>query len=124
MACSSSRVDKLRGNLYHAHVLRRLPKFASAFAYGASSPTPDVPSQMLDYVIVVEDAHKWHEENIELNPSHYSSQMLEVFGATGCEFGASDNVGIGIHFNTFVDIDAPNLEAFKAQTQISQHRRR
>ena len=111
MACSSSRVDKLRGNLYHAYVLRRLPKFASAFAYGASILTPDVPSQMLDYVIVVEDAHKWHEENIELNPSHYS-KLMRVFGATGVNL-VSDNVGIGIHFNTFVDIDAPNLEAFK-----------
>ena len=111
MACSSSRVDKLRGNLYHAHVLRCLPKFASAFAYGASILTPDVPSQMLDYVIVVEDAHKWHEENIELNPSHYS-KLMRVFGATGVNL-VSDNVGIGIHFNTFVDIDAPNLEAFK-----------
>ena len=65
---------------------------------------------MLDYVIVVEDAHKWHEENIELNPSHYS-KLMRVFGATGVNL-VSDNVGIGIHFNTFVDIDAP-MEAFK-----------
>ena len=44
-----------------------------------------------------------------------SIALLETdaaFGATGVNL-VSDNVGIGIHFNTFVDIDAPNLEAFK-----------
>lgn len=69
---------------------------------------------MLDYIVVVDDAHKWHEENMRLNPSHYS-RVLRAFGANGVD-AVSNTVGVGVHFNAYVDIDAPNLEAF-AQTK-------
>ena len=108
---SSSPLNPRRRAVYHSHVLRRLPKFASAFAYGASILTPNIPSQMLDYIIVVDDARAWHEANMRLNPSHYS-RVLRFFGASAVD-AVSNTIGVGVHFNAYVDIETPNLEAFK-----------
>ena len=58
---------------------------------------------MLDYIIVVDAAREWHEANMRLNPSHYS-RVLRFFGASAVD-AVSNNIGVGVHFNAYVDIE-------------------
>ncbi|GFR42538.1 hypothetical protein Agub_g3444, partial [Astrephomene gubernaculifera] len=58
---------------------------------------------VLDFIFAVKDAHQWHEQNLKRNPEHYS-----WVGRLGPEVvcGISEAVGVGVHFNTLVQLDA------------------
>lgn len=65
-------------------ILTHFPPLEFAFAYGSGvveqkgyqyelkqKNPADLP--MVDFIFVVEDSLKWHEMNLKMNPSHYSS---------------------------------------------------
>ncbi|KAG2448782.1 hypothetical protein HYH02_006134 [Chlamydomonas schloesseri] len=58
---------------------------------------------VLDFIFAVEDSHKWHEENLKRNQDHYS-----WVGRLGSQAVCSiaEAVGVGVHFNTLVPLDA------------------
>lgn len=90
-------------------ILSKFPKNVSfSFAYGsgvkkqlAKSKPGDKPN-MIDLIYCVENSSKWHEENLNLNPSHYS--FLRYFGHN---FIAKfqENSGAKVYFNTLVNIE-------------------
>ncbi|PNW77446.1 hypothetical protein CHLRE_10g436900v5 [Chlamydomonas reinhardtii] len=68
-----------------------------------SEPNAQGPGPVLDFVFAVQDAHKWHEENLKRNQEHYS-----WVGRLGSQAVCSlaEAVGVGVHFNTLVPLDA------------------
>ncbi|MEW5305556.1 MAG: hypothetical protein WDW36_008089 [Sanguina aurantia] len=61
---------------------------------------------MIDHIFAVQDPESWHAENLERNPSHYS--WLRHFGPK-LVCGVADGVGVGVHFNTLVQLDEQTL---------------
>jgi translocator assembly and maintenance protein 41 len=55
---------------------------------------------MVDFLLAVPDPGAWHEENLNLNPSHYTSWAgRTLLGGRGLAWVA-ESVGTGLHFNT------------------------
>ncbi len=85
------------------HILSRFPKISHATLYGSSilKRNPD-PKSQCDLLFAVEDTLKWHEENLKLNPTDYSTQCRKK----GSEFIVNlANQAAKIHFNPFVNIE-------------------
>mmetsp|Transcript_32001 Transcript_32001/g.83333 ORF Transcript_32001/g.83333 Transcript_32001/m.83333 type:complete len:453 (-) Transcript_32001:97-1455(-) len=113
-------------------VLNHLPPVQHAFAYGSGvlhqpglympergesaiketceqAPQPTIPSSkgpMIDFFLAVDDPLKWHTQNIQKNPGHYS--WVAKLGP-GAIKGIADHVGVGIHFNTLVRIQGGQM---------------
>lgn len=89
----------------HQRIIGSFPNdgMQMAFAYGSGvfkqTGHADMSKNMLDYIFVVDDAHKWHHQNIKMYPKHYS--FLRFFGAKRIA-KIQDNYGAGIYFNTLV----------------------
>ena len=93
-------------------VLRKiLSKFPSgisfAFAYGSGifHQKGNISSQnMLDFVFVLENARKWHEDNMygKHHAHHYSS--LRWFGSRAF-VPLQDKIGAGVYYNTLVPME-------------------
>lgn len=82
-------------------VLATLPPARHAFAYGSAvlrDASVSNAERALDVVVVVDDAARWHAENMEMNPSHYAGQM-RASGARGVDF-VSRRLGVGAHYNS------------------------
>ncbi|PNT63481.1 hypothetical protein BRADI_4g16540v3 [Brachypodium distachyon] len=79
-----------------------LPPVDFCCAYGSTllHARPDGTS-MVDYILGVNDPLQWHSENMERNPSHYSSWMARL-GPDAVTWLA-DRVGVGVYFNPFVE---------------------
>ncbi|KAK7505411.1 hypothetical protein BaRGS_00003156 [Batillaria attramentaria] len=77
-----------------------------AFAYGSGvyqqEGHPDMSHNMLDFVIVVDDAKTWHKENLKLNRHHYS--FLKYTGSHSIAY-LQNNFGAGVYFNTLVPFE-------------------
>lgn len=64
-------------------ILSSFPPVEFAFTYGSGAveqggysykgKASDLP--MIDFIFVVKDSEEWHRDNMELNPSHYSSLL-------------------------------------------------
>ncbi|GIL94530.1 hypothetical protein Vretimale_762, partial [Volvox reticuliferus] len=75
----------------------------------ASSNTPSFDAfsrrgrgPVIDFIFAVKDAHEWHQQNLSRNPDHYS-----WVGRLGPNVvcGVAEAVGVGVHFNTLVQLD-------------------
>ena len=56
---------------------------------------------MLDVVFAVDDPVSWHNENLKLNPYHYSA--LRYFGSN--VIWSIQACTAGVYYNTLVNID-------------------
>ena len=73
-----------------------------AFAYGSGifKQEGNTSSRnMVDFVFVLENARRWHEENLKIHRKHYS--FLGSFGANTV-ISLQDNYGAGMYYNTLV----------------------
>jgi hypothetical protein len=61
-----------------------------------------VQSKMVDYILGVSDPIKWHSANLKMNSDHYASWMVHLGGARLIT-NVADKVGVGVHFNPFVN---------------------
>lgn len=84
-------------------IVSKFPKGISlAFAYGSGVFKQEgniSPENMIDFVFVVDDSYRWHEENISLHSSHYS--FPKYFG-TSAIVTTQDSFGAGVYYNTLV----------------------
>merc|ERR1712080_125756 len=86
-------------------VLSRFPSgYSLAFAYGSGVfkrlSHESVKRNMIDFILVVRDPHKWHSANLKMNPRDYS--WLRMFGSK--TIAAVQKRGVaGVYFNTMVD---------------------
>ncbi|XP_052766968.1 phosphatidate cytidylyltransferase, mitochondrial-like [Mya arenaria] len=76
-----------------------------AFAYGSGvfqQQGGDMSKNMLDFIMIVDNPHQWHSENLAVNNKHYS--FLRHLGAKGiCNI--QNNFGAGVYFNTLVPFE-------------------
>lgn len=111
-----------RGNvkpLYYRILSRFPPNFSFCFAYGSgvkkqlgyeNDNTSEVKApkkpNMIDLIYCVENPFRWHAQNIERNPSHYSafqhvgSNLLSRY---------QESFGAKVYFNTLVPIEGDLL---------------
>lgn len=76
-----------------------------AFAYGSGifKQKGNVSSDnMLDFVFVLENAHRWHEENLKLHSKHYS--FYGWFGSNAV-VSLQNKLSAGMYYNTLVPIE-------------------
>ncbi|PFX26884.1 Mitochondrial translocator assembly and maintenance protein 41-like [Stylophora pistillata] len=78
-----------------------------AFAYGSgifAQIGNTSPNNMLDFVFVLENARKWHEDNMYTrhHPHHYS--FVRSFGSRAL-VSFQDKFGAGLYYNTLVPMD-------------------
>ena len=89
-------------------ILSKFPSGVSlAFAYGSGVFTQKgntSPSNMLDFVFVVENVRKWHEDNMYMryHPHHYS--FVRSFGSRAI-VSLQDKFGAGLYYNTLVPME-------------------
>jgi translocator assembly and maintenance protein 41 len=100
---SSSTMDRF----FYAEVLSAFPPVHAAFAYGSAVFVQRGYSEarrraaMTDLVLVVDDAHKWHRANLELNAAHYAWPLAALGGST---IAALQATGAGVYYNTSVQL--------------------
>lgn len=88
-------------------LIQRFPKMAYCFAYGsgvkkqAGYDEKAQKSAMIDLFICVDDAVKWHEENLHRNYKDYS--LLKLFGPRF--IAEMQDYAAGIYCNTLIPID-------------------
>ncbi|RVE49421.1 hypothetical protein evm_005933 [Chilo suppressalis] len=95
--------------LYY-RILSKFPQnLAFCFAYG-SAVKPQLSNQkkqnMIDLIYCVENSHRWHGANIEMNPSHYSA--LRFLGK-GFIAQFQEKWGARVYFNTLVEMKDENV---------------
>ena len=76
-----------------------------AFAYGSGifKQKGNVSSDnMLDFVFVLENAHRWHEENLKRHSKHYS--FVGCFGSNAV-VSLQNKLGAGMYYNTLVPME-------------------
>ena len=100
-----SNVDAVAPSLSYdqaATILSNLPPTAFSFAYGSAIiPQRNVvsSSRMIDLILAVDDPIRWHHDNLQRNPAHYSFISLmgaNIVSATQTGFGAK------VYFNTIM----------------------
>lgn len=92
--------------LYH-RILESLPDgIQMAFAYGSGVYQQDghfdISQNMLDFIIVVDDAQTWHKENMRRNRCHYS--FLKYTGSRTIAY-LQEEFGAGVYFNTLIPFE-------------------
>lgn len=97
-------------------ILSKFPtNFSFCFAYGSGVKKQlgyeDIVKQrqtMIDMMFCVDDAAKWHSENLQMNPTHYSG-LAHWYGSVGN--GGSriayiqNNFGARVYCNTLIPLD-------------------
>mmetsp|Transcript_6013 Transcript_6013/g.15511 ORF Transcript_6013/g.15511 Transcript_6013/m.15511 type:complete len:352 (-) Transcript_6013:111-1166(-) len=92
-----------------AFLLKALPPVEFAAAYGSGvfkqfgSAAVSKATKVIDYILAVEDAERWHAENARLNPRHYSSLARVLGGERTARL--ADGAGLGVHFNPYVQVE-------------------
>lgn len=82
---------------------RTLPDFSFSFAYG-SAIMPQVDNKgkkMIDIIIFVDNLKKFHQENMKLNPNHYSVQA-KLLGPN--IISKINRIGNKSYYNPYIDI--------------------
>ena len=95
-------------NLLYQHVLSKFPSkyIKFAFAYGSGvfeqlENKPKLASTMVDFVFVVDDSIRFHDENLTLNYSHYSAlKHLGPYYLTRIQ----NDFGAACYYNTLVPL--------------------
>jgi len=102
-------------------IVSQFPKVDFAMAYGSlaipqlpktdsnGKLTQSDPDQMLDFIFAVNNPKVWHEENLELNPKHYS--FVRHMGVDAIV--KLQRAGPGIYYNTRVNVQGPKGETIK-----------
>ncbi|CAA7027796.1 unnamed protein product [Microthlaspi erraticum] len=86
-----------------ASFLTVLPPVDFCCVYGSTlHPNNQDKSKMVDYILGVSDPLQWHSENLKMNSDHYASWMVHL-GGSRLITKVADNVGVGVHFNPFVN---------------------
>ncbi|VVB04521.1 unnamed protein product [Arabis nemorensis] len=86
-----------------ASFLNVLPPVDFCCVYGSTlHPNNQDKSKMVDYILGVSDPMHWHSENLKMNSDHYASWMVHLGGAKLIT-KVADKVGVGVHFNPFVN---------------------
>ncbi|ESO91945.1 hypothetical protein LOTGIDRAFT_217112 [Lottia gigantea] len=103
----SSLVEIQSNTAIYKRILPSFPKgIEMAFSYGSAvfqqEGHPSKDKNMLDFVFVVEDPLVWHQENLEMNRSHYS--FLKLFGAKKIA-NIQEKFGAGVYFNTLIPFE-------------------
>ena len=89
-------------------ILSKFPSgmsFALAYGSGIFHQKGNISSQnMLDFVFVLDNARKWHEDNMysKHHPHHYSA--IRWFG-TRALVSLQDKLGAGVYYNTLVPME-------------------
>ena len=102
-ASSTTAADRF----FYAEVLSAFPPVHAAFAYGSAVFVQRGYCEarrraaMIDLVLVVDDARKWHRANLELNAAHYAWPLAALGGST---IAALQATGAGIYYNTSVQL--------------------
>eukprot|EP00871_Galdieria_phlegrea_P000945 jgi/Galph1/1851/GphlegSOOS_G538.1 len=76
-------------------------KFAVAYGSGAVPQKGNKENNMLDLILVLENAEAWHRENLERNPSHYAL-LPRLLGSKLTSSVQSCKSGVPILYNTLV----------------------
>ena len=112
---ASSADDAVAASALSATLLPLLPPASAAWAYGSgvfsqqqrdlnsqSSPRPSV-----DLLLAVRDPRGWHAENLDRNPTHYSSlaRSRVLLGGSAGICWLAENVGPGVWFNSGVRVE-------------------
>ncbi|CAE6050828.1 unnamed protein product [Arabidopsis arenosa] len=80
-----------------------LPPVDFCCVYGSTlHPNNQDKSKMVDYILGVSDPMQWHSQNLKMNSDHYASWMVHLGGARLIT-NVADKVGVGVHFNPFVN---------------------
>lgn len=84
-------------------ILNEFPKnikFCFAYGSGAFKQLNNHDNKMLDLIFVVQNANKWHAENIKLNPKHYAMPLRYL----GYKFitNVQENWGAKMYYNTLI----------------------
>jgi len=56
---------------------------------------------MLDMIFVVEDSTRWHQQNMQRNPSHYS--LLKLSGPNSVS--KLQELSAGVYYNALIQVD-------------------
>lgn len=88
------------------------PGMSFAFAYGSGifNQRGNIYSEnMLDFVFVLENARKWHEDNMysKHHPHHYSS--IRWLGSRAL-VPLQDKLGAGVYYNTLVPMEGRTIK--------------
>lgn len=97
-------------NLY-SRILSKFPSdnLMFCFAYGSGvfkQVSNYGKKNMIDFIFAVEDAEKWHQSNMQMNPSHYSA--LSYFG-THVISKVQTNISSRVYFNSMIPIKSENV---------------
>ncbi|XP_058057976.1 phosphatidate cytidylyltransferase, mitochondrial [Anopheles bellator] len=99
-----------RGNtapMFYRILSRFPPNFSFCFAYGSGVKqqlgynTVRSKRNMIDLIYTVDNAHRWHTANLELNFDHYSNMRL-LGGALIARY--QETLGARVYFNTLVHV--------------------
>lgn len=88
-------------------ILSEFPPLNLCFLYGSGIfhqegyTEEDMKKTMLDIIISVNDPIKWHEENMKMNPKHYSFMKY----MPNFLFKRISDCGTGIYFNALVKLN-------------------
>ena len=101
MSSCSPAVDEMED--YRQLLTSFPPGISLAFAYGSGAFHQKShirkEDNMLDLVFAVEDSYSWHEQNMEMNPTHYSA--LRHLGPAVVAH-VQQNYGAGVYYNSMV----------------------
>lgn len=107
-------------------LLGKFPAVKGVFAYGSGAIKQggyDYSSEnlpMLDLVFVVDDSLAWHQENMTLNPSHYTT--LIPFSGSLIAY-LQDNMGAAMWYNTTIPMNIKRFpKRFMKYGVISQEK--
>lgn len=87
--------------------LDHFPPVKNAFAYGSAVFSQGVDAHLVDLIFIVDDAKRWHAENLTRNPSHYSG--LRFLGPRAVN--TVNHWGPKVYFNAFIHL--PGLRECK-----------
>lgn len=106
MAIDNQLKEKLRSILWKFNA-----PIKYAFAYGSGvfsqGKASDSTKPQVDMIFGVSYTQHWHSLNMRQNPHHYS--FLRHFGS-GLVSKVQDNLGSGVYFNPFVEIDGIKIK--------------
>lgn len=86
-------------------ILKNFPKVDFCVGYGSGVMQQkgiDMEKKMIDFIFVVENSKDFHQENLKLNPDHYS--FLKHFSLNAILY-FQRNFGGKIYYNTLIKVD-------------------
>lgn len=119
----------LREEFCGSTLLSFFPVVEYAMAYGSGvffQAPQDLAAKkalpMLDFIFAVENPSAWHEKNLRMNPTHYSS-LAVLGGANWIARVQESKLGAGVWFNTLVPVpqDALSGSVYPKQQRLMKY---